>query len=147
MRLKQMAISAVAVTAMVCAYADVEWMISADGYPNEYGVVGRNMKNPYSGDVVVPSEWVVDFKGSGLRGTITAIAPSGGITPAEAETVEVRDGKLRLGVKVERTDSLANPDWRPVAKESVDVAEDGAVEIAVPANVSSGFYRLQSKGR
>ena len=33
------------------------------------------------------------------------------------------------------------------AAESVDVAEDGAVEIAVPANVSSGFYRLQSKGR
>ena len=52
-----------------------------------------------------------------------------------------------LGVKVERTDSLADPDWRPVAKESVGVADDGTVEITVPANVSSGFYRLQSKGR
>ena len=89
----------------------------------------------------------LDFKGGGLRGTFTAIAPSGGITPAEAETVEVRDGKLRLSVKVERTDSLADPDWRPVAKESVGVADDGTVEITVPSNVPAGFYRLQSKGR
>ena len=51
------------------------------------------------------------------------------------------------GVKVDRTDSLADPDWRPVAKEPVGVAEDGEVEIAVHANVSSGFYRLQSKGQ
>ena len=93
------------------------------------------------------TEGKLDFKGGGLRGTFTASAPSGGIAPAEAETVEVRDGKLRLGVKVERTDSLADPDWRPVAKESVGVADDGTVEITVPANVSSGFYRLQSKGR
>ena len=62
MGLKHIAILAVAVTAMVCAYADVEWKIYADGYPNEYGVVSRNTKNPYSGDVVVPSEWVVDGK-------------------------------------------------------------------------------------
>ena len=105
------------------------------------------------GAVCVPSypsigtDGKLDFKGGGLRGTFTAIAPSGGIAPAEAETVEVRDGKLRLGVKVERTDSLADPDWRPVAKESVGVADDGTVEITVPANVPSGFYRLQSKGR
>ena len=105
------------------------------------------------GAVCVPSypsigaDGKLDFKGGGLRGTFTASAPSGGIAPAEAETVEVRDGKLRLGVKVERTDSLADPDWRPVAKESVGVADDGTVEIAVPANVSSGFYRLQSKGQ
>lgn len=46
MGLKHIAISAVAVTAMVCAYADVEWKIYADGYPNEYGVVSRNIKNP-----------------------------------------------------------------------------------------------------
>ena len=52
-----------------------------------------------------------------------------------------------LGVKVERTDFLADPDWRPVAKESVGVADDGTVEITVPSNVPSGFYRLQSKGR
>ena len=62
MGLKHIAILAVAVTAMVCAYADVEWKIYADGYPDEYGVVSRNIKNPYSGDVVVPSEWVVDGK-------------------------------------------------------------------------------------
>ena len=105
------------------------------------------------GAVCVPSypsigtEGKLDFKGGGLRGTFTAIAPSGGIAPAEAETVEVRDGKLRLGVKVERTDSLADPDWRPVAKESVGVADDGTVEITVPANAPSGFYRLQSKGQ
>ena len=105
------------------------------------------------GAVCVPSypsigaDGKLDFKGGGLRGTFTAIAPSGGITPAEAETVEVRDGKLRLGVKVERTDSLADPDWRPVAKESVGVADDGTVEITVPANAPSGFYRLQSKGQ
>ena len=48
---------------------------------------------------------------------------------------------------VERTDSLVDPDWRPVAKESVGVADDGTMEITVPANVPSGFYRLQSKGR
>ena len=105
------------------------------------------------GAVCVPSypsigaDGKLDFKGGGLRGTFTASAPSGGITPAETETVEVRDGKLRLGVKVERTDSLADPDWRPVAKESVDVADDGTVEITVPANAPSGFYRLQSKGQ
>ena len=62
-------------------------------------------------------------------------------------TVEVRDGKLRLGVKVERADFLVDPDWRPVAKESLGVADDGTVEITVPANVPSGFCRLQSKGR
>ena len=104
------------------------------------------------GAVCVPSypsigtDGKLDFKGGGLRGTFTAIAPSGGITPAETETVEVRGGKLRLGVKVERTDSLADPDWRPVTKESVGVADDGTVEITVPSNVPSGFYRLQSKG-
>ena len=62
MSLKQIVISAVTVTAMVCAYADVEWKIYADGNPNEYGVVSRNRERPYSGDVVVPFEWVVGGK-------------------------------------------------------------------------------------
>ena len=54
MGLREIVISAVAVGAVVCAYADVKWRVYADCYPDEYGVVGWNAKNQYSGDVVVP---------------------------------------------------------------------------------------------
>ena len=69
----------------------------------------------------------------------------GALAPASVETVEVRDGKLNLGVCVERTDSLESPKWYPVGKESLSTKDDGTFEIVLPAGLASGFYRLISK--
>lgn len=69
----------------------------------------------------------------------------GALAPASVETVEVRDGKLNLGVRFERTDSLESPKWYPVGTESLSTRDDGTFEIVLPAGLASGFYRLISK--
>ena len=65
----------------------------------------------------------------------SAIA-SGLITPANAETIFIKNGVLQIGVVVEKAVSLENNLWEPIKRE--------IFEIEVPDN--TGFYRFKSKG-
>lgn len=66
----------------------------------------------------------------------SAIA-SGLITPANAETVSIKNGIIQIGVIVEKSISLEKNQWEPIKKD--------VIEIDVSAK--SGFYRFISKGK
>ena len=61
--------------------------------------------------------------------------PSGAISGAEVDVVQIIDGKAYLGVSVYTSDALTNQNW--------SVATNGV--IVVPAEGKSGFFYLLSK--
>ena len=61
--------------------------------------------------------------------------PSGAVSGAEFESVQIVDGKAYLGVSVWTSDTITNQNW--------SVATNGVIE--VPAEGKTGFFILQSK--
>lgn len=72
---------------------------------------------------------------------IKAEVPSGYLSPCEITDVEIVDGKVNVKVEIEKTDSLSDPNWKPVQDEAASAI------LAVPAEEECGFYRLRSKGK
>ena len=74
--------------------------------------------------------------------------PSGAVSGAEPERIEIVDGKVLLGVSVCTNGDLtaATEDWEPAAIEKAQVEEDGTVTLTVPATAEQGFMLLKSKG-
>ena len=61
--------------------------------------------------------------------------PSGAVSGAEFESVQIVDGKAYLDVSVWTSDTITNQNW--------SVATNGVIE--VPAEGKTGFFILQSK--
>ena len=74
--------------------------------------------------------------------------PSGAVSGAEPERIEIVDGKVLLGVSVCTNGDVtaATEDWEPAAIEKAQVEEDGTVTLTVPATAEQGFMLLKSKG-
>ena len=73
--------------------------------------------------------------------------PSGVVSGAEPETIQIVDGKVLLGVSVCTNGDVtaATEDWQNAAIEKAEVV-DGEAILTVPATVEKGFMLLKSKG-
>lgn len=73
--------------------------------------------------------------------------PSGVISGADFETVQIVDGKAYLGVSVATNADLtaATKAWRQADIEDVRKESDGTVTLTVPATAEKGFMILKSK--
>ena len=67
--------------------------------------------------------------------SVEAAGPSGAISGAEPERIEIFDGKAYLGVSVYTSDTITNQNW--------SVATNGVIE--VPAEGKQGFFYLMSR--
>ena len=74
---------------------------------------------------------------AGARGLSASTGPSGAISGAEFEAVQIVDGKAYLDVSVFTSDTVTNQNW--------SVATNGVIE--VPAPGKQGFFILQSKSQ
>ena len=75
-------------------------------------------------------------------------APIEGVASADAEAIEIVDGKALLNVSVSTNDNLttATEGWQKARIESAAVEDDGTVTLTVPAPADKGFMILKSKG-
>ena len=50
----------------------------------------------------------------------------------------------RLGIRLRKTTTLENPDWRDIifSTADIDVGEDGTLGIRVPATGNASFYKI-----
>ena len=58
--------------------------------------------------------------------------------------VDAATGQARVGVQLQETSDLTNPDWQPVDVQvgDLDVGSDGTVGIRAPAKGRAKFFRV-----
>ena len=101
--------------------------------PDAVTVIGDNLWAGLADDVVVNGESIARRKA--IAAGFPGETPSGAISPAEFERIDIVDGKALLGVSVYTSNTLTNQNW--------SVATNGVIE--VPAEGKSGFFYLLSK--
>ena len=82
-----------------------------------------------------------------MRQLVGGDAIIGGLTPAGATTIAVKDGKVKLTVQVETTTDLGEgADWQPATVEDGALTKEGdGVVLTLPAAAEKGFYILKTK--
>ena len=118
--------------------ADVPWnpaMVKSIAIGNEVTKIGVNTWFGMSGDVVVDGGLPLSRYAFVGEGFAASEEPSGSISPAEFERVDIVDGVALLGVSVYTSDAITNENW--------SVATNGVIE--VPAPGKQGFFILKSK--
>ena len=96
-------------------------------------VIGDNLWAGLAEDVGINGETIMRRKE--IAAGFPAEDPSGAISPAEFERIDIIDGKALLDVSVYTSDTLTNENW--------SVATNGVIE--VPAPGKQGFFILKSK--
>ena len=111
--------------------ADVPWdPASVTQVMVEEGVtLGANSLAALSGEAVVSATETIDA----MAGAVCA--PSGAISGAEFERIDIVDGKALLDVSVYTSNTLTNENW--------SVATNGVIEVLAPGK--QGFFILKSK--
>ena len=95
--------------------------------------IGSNLWAGLENGVVINMETIALRKM--IAAGFPAETPSGAISPAEFERIDIVGGKAYLGVSVWTSDTVTNETW--------SVATNGVIE--VPAPGKSGFFYLKSK--
>lgn len=82
-----------------------------------------------------------------MRQLVGGDAIIGGLTPAGATAIAVKDGKVKLTVQVETTTDLGEgAEWQPATVEGGELTKDGdGVILTLPAAAEKGFYILKTK--
>ena len=82
-----------------------------------------------------------------MRQLVGGDAIIGGLTPAGATAIAVKDGKVKLTVQVETTTDLGEgAEWQPATVEGGELTKDGdGVVLTLPAAAKKGFYILKTK--
>ena len=82
-----------------------------------------------------------------MRQLVGGDAIIGGLTPAGATAIAVKDGKVKLTVQVETTTDLGEgAEWQPATVEGGELMKDGdGVVLTLPAAAKKGFYILKTK--
>ena len=119
-------------TAMV-PWAEVVNEIEMVEVSDAVEVIGDNLWAGLAEDVVINGETIMRRKE--IAAGFPAEDPSGAISPAEFERIDIIDGKALLDVSVYTSDTLTNENW--------SVATNGVIE--VPAPGKQGFFILKSK--
>ena len=96
-------------------------------------VIGDNLWAGLAEDVVINGETIVRRKE--IAAGFPVETPSGAISPAEFERIDIVDGKAHLGVSVYTNSEVKAEGW--------GVATNGV--IVVPAPGQQGFFYLMSK--
>ena len=116
--------------------ADVPWAAAAaemTAVQVANGVIlGKNVLAVFADSVPVSATVTIGSMRNALG--VTA-QPSGAISGAKFERIDIVDGKAYLGVRVYTSDSITNQNW--------SVATNGV--IVVPAQGKQGFFYLMSK--
>ena len=119
-------------TAMV-PWTEVSATIKSVSVPDTVEVIGDNLWAGLAEDVVINGETIARRKV--IAAGFPAETPSGAVSPAEFERIDIIDGKAYLGVSVYTSDTITNENW--------SVATNGVIE--VPAPGKQGFFILKSK--
>ena len=114
-------------------WAEVAGEIASVEVSDAVTVIGDNLWAGLAEDVVVNGETIVRRKE--IAAGFPADTPSGAISPAEFERIDIVDGKAYLGVSVYTNSEVKAEGW--------GVATNGVIE--VPAHGKQGFFILRSR--
>ena len=138
--------------------ADVPWdPMTVKTVTVESGVtkIGANAWTAFGDGILINNECIQVRKliADGFAPSSPEV-PSGYITPADPNAIQIVDGKAYLGVSVATNAVLevekvgGGGEWGPAKIEAVDLdKETGTVTLTVPATAEKGFMILKSKGR
>lgn len=131
--------------------ADVPWdPMTVKTVTVESGVtkIGANAWTAFGDGVLINNEsiWNRKLIADGFAPASPEI-PSGYITPADPNAIQIVNSKVYLGVSVATNADLtaATEAWRQADIEDVRKEDDGTVTLTVPAPAEKGFMILKSK--
>ena len=56
--------------------------------------------------------------------------------------IEVTDGKVKVGIDLQKAVNLSDGTWEKVKGEEASIAEDGTLQVKVPADEKAAFYKF-----
>lgn len=56
--------------------------------------------------------------------------------------IEVVDGKAKVGIDLQRATNLSSGTWEKIKGEEASIAEDGTLQVKVPADEKAAFYKF-----
>lgn len=56
--------------------------------------------------------------------------------------IEVAEGKAKVGIELQKASELGSGTWQKVKGEEVSIAEDGTLQVKVPAGEKAAFYKF-----
>lgn len=56
--------------------------------------------------------------------------------------IEVAEGKAKVGIELQKASELGSGTWQKVKGEEASIAEDGTLQVKVPAGEKAAFYKF-----